>query len=626
MSAITIHTIIATMQALLPQSDWTPSNRPELGLLSSNYAFIQAKKVGQNPAQYATTLVHNLQLKITTSPLKNLVDIANTGPFINLRLTHDGWAALLPSLHTPQLIADTQRAVMLEYVSPNVAKPLHVGHMRNANIGESLFRILRLKYTNLLTDNHWGDWGVQFGILLWAWKQFEQMQSFQVVVNNTLETVEIQDYTASPINTLVKLYVWGNQQKDTVENWEAIVRQEFVQLEAGDVNQVALWKRFVDVSQQEIAGDLQRLRVTPHNLNQGESFYEQDMKMLTDFCEKNGLWKTDGAARYFDFSELLHTWTDASAKVHAMLKKVSGGGEIEIDVKMGRGYLISSQGYTTYLFRDVATRWQYARDHTRDLMIALTDHSQTHNFDQTFVIVEYLRTRPEFIQFAGVDIANRLKFENLIHLPYGYLSLPEGKMSTRKGNFLTARELLDKIEKTSAQTLLEKNPQADANPDFIQLSQKVAIAALKWFDLSRDCVHDVVLDIPKILQFEGNTGVYQLYTLARLRSIVTKNYDGNVLDLHIDPAFLNQTEKMILQKLALMPTVLDTIVHTYKPHHLCGALFEIASSLNSWYAKHSVTAEENPQRQQTLLAFCQITANHIASHLQLLAIDPVDEM
>jgi len=666
MNFFNIYTIINELSNLFPEAVWTISNRPELGILSTNYAFIQAKKEQgkkqTSPQEFAASFTKLISDKIENSDLKNLVECANTGPFVNIKLTAKGVKKMATFLVKPKLLPDNAKAVMLEYVSPNVAKPLHVGHVRNANIGESLFRVFSLKYADIITDNHWGDWGVQFGILLWAWQKFVELKTFSVVINDAKQIVNLDDYQKDPIDTLVKLYVWGNQQKETTQNWEEIVRNEFLLLEQKEPERFKLWQKFVEVSQKEIAKDLKSLNVTPHQLNQGESFYENDMKKLEDFLNSKNIWKADGKARYFDFSQMLSTWENPTEEVVKILKKVSGGAENSENSekdnseksktenpksseaqKTGRGYLISSQGYTTYLFRDVATRWQWVRDFKRNLMITLTDHSQTHNFDQAFLILSYLNSLPDFEEFVGKDVAKNLQLPNLVHIPYGYLTLPEGKMSTRKGTFLTAKTLIKTIEESAAKTLLSKNLEADKQPGFVELTQKLAISALKWFDLSKDYVHDVVLDVPKILQFEGNTGVYQLYTLARFRSIISKNkeflentsqntlqntsQDWNLEDYLEDyffPELLNNTEFLILQKMATAPIILELVVSTYKPHHICTYLYELASMANSWYAIYNVSTETSLKRKQTLLVFCLLLADHIACYLKLLAIDPVE--
>ena len=160
--------------------------------------------------------------------------------------------------------------VILDFVGANVAKKLHAGHMRNLNIGESLRRILTLKYSNLLADNHWGDWGVNIGVLIWGWK----------VAGN------LENYQKNPIEELSRVYVWSNSQKEITENWEKLVRAEFVKLEQKDEENHRLWENFIVATKNNLKLDLDLMGVPPLELEQGESFYEKDVQILWNFLEK----------------------------------------------------------------------------------------------------------------------------------------------------------------------------------------------------------------------------------------------------------------------------------------------------------------------------------------------------
>jgi arginyl-tRNA synthetase len=288
------------------------------------------------------------------------------------------------------------------------------------------------------------------------------------------------------------------------------------------------------------------------------------MKDLTVFLEENNLWEKEDQARYFDFEKLVENWQGLDENLKSKIGR------------LGRCYLISSAGYTSYAYRDLAARIHWAGELDMDIMITVTANEQNHHFQQLFAICYYLSELKSFQEKFSTKISSRLNYDSLVHISYGFLTLPEGKMST-----------------------------------------------LKWYDLARDSAGDIVLDIPKILSFEGNTGVYQLYTIARLNSILKKN---STTDQNLNYDLLNPVEQKIIKACWLTPLVLDQISSSYKPHHLCNHLFEIATMVNSWYVETSVSRETQENRKQTLLNFCQQIQLHLKNGLELLGIESLEEL
>ena len=585
---------------------WILATDPKNGVLSTSAAFVIAKEQKIPPAVAAAHILASLN---TVEGLK----FTQAGPYINCQLGDEVFAYIL--INTFVLSpANRDDKILFEYVSPNVAKPLHAGHLRNINIGESVFRLLKTQYKTVISDNHWGDWGVQFGILLWAIQEVQKRgnPSLEIELNGQHITFEFGETNAT-IDSYVKLYVWANQQKATMSNWDQLVRAEFSHLEKGDAVSRARWQHIVTVSQTEIGRQLTTLGVTPHDLNQGESFYESEMKQLAHFLEAQGIWQADINGRFFDFYNFKCENFDVISQKR--LLSLAPSGENTSDHQLGRGYLISTQGYTTYLFRDVAARIQWARDLHADAMITVVDHTQNHHLTQVFVVCAYLAQQPAFIAEYGADVSSRLSGGHLKNIGYGFITLPSGKMSTRKGNFLTAQEIIDPILAKASEKLGET-----VNKN---IARKVAIAAIKWADLSKDWISDAVFDAEKMLQFEGNTGVYQLYTIARLHSILRKNPIENQ---GIDATSLNETEKEILTQIYGFELMVSQATDAMKPHQICNYLYSLASKLNSWYAKYQVSTEPNLIRKQTLLALCKKCTTHLTFALSLLAIEAVEEL
>jgi arginyl-tRNA synthetase len=585
------------IQQLFPDYNWNLPTSFDFGVLTTNIAFIEARKQARNPVEIANSLVFEINQKVEVLGYK----ASTKGPYINLEITD--FSFVLNSAEKNFILPKSEQKILLDYIALNVAKPMHIGHVRNGNLGESLNRILRLKYPDLLTDNHWGDWGVQFGILVWSYKELQKLKEIEVLFNDKIEIVKLENFYENSLDNLVKLYVWGNQQEEKTENWKELVRIETLKLEQKDEENLAIWQKFVDISKKEMKADLEMLNVSPFDLELGESSYLDECRDLEKFLDENNLWEKDGLARYFDFEKMAEELEIAKIK------------------NLGRCYLISSNGYSSYAFRDVAARIVWARDYDRNIMITVTASEQKHHFEQFFQILNYLNTKPEFRQKYGEEVCKKLKIENLIHIPYGFLKLVEGKMSTRKGNFLTARDLVHKVESEAEKVLIAKN----SDP---KKAITVAMAALKWYDLAKDSLSEVVLDIPKILSFEGNTGVYQLYTIARLNSILDKV--GELGDENFDNEMLNQVlnsdEKLILTQTKTLPLILENITKTYKPHLLCNHLYEVATKVNSWYAKYSVTSEKDLIRKKVLLKMCKYLKQHLILGLDLLAIDYLEKL
>jgi arginyl-tRNA synthetase len=619
-----------------PKIIWSLPTSLEHGILTTNIAFIIAKEIKQNPNQIATKLSEELQSFLEEKKLK--LQAKAVGAYINLGFEERFYTEHINSkLEKENLIKPSYEKLIFDYIGANVAKRLHIGHMRNCNIGDSLRRILSLKYLNLVTDNHWGDWGVNMGILIWGWKNFDHT-AFE-------KDIEL-------IDKLSQIYVWANEQKDNVENWNQKVRHEFYLLEQKDPENAKLWQEFIQVTKKDLQQDLSLLNVPPLQLEQGESYYEPDMFWLTEILDRHNIWLKEGNARYFDFEDLTTNWKGLDEN---QAKKIS---------KLGRAYLISSQGYTSYIYRDVAARLQWARDHQASLMLTITDKTQKHNFDQAFAIICYLAQSPEFqgelqryleekkplhaefkkqFEQETSQVLEKLKAENLKHLGYGFLKLPDGKMSSRKGNVILLRDLFEQVVDAAKVALVQKAGESKSFDEKTLQTKatKIAAAALKWNDLKQFYEQDITFDINQVLKFEGNTGVYQLYTYARLNSVLQKLLDKSLPSLraeHVNPESdnetvkglnkepdnVNQIEKLILTQHFALPEILEQICTKLEPHLLTNYLYELCILLNKWYNDVPILKDE--KRQKFLEIFLQKNLEILQFALDLLGIETLDSL
>ena len=624
------------LETLLPDWKWTLPPSPDLGILSSPKAFEVARMQGKSPVEVAATLIQEVENALRTENIAAEAKLA--GPYINI-FPHDKFLSELAQNSSDNFkINLSDKHLLLEYVSPNIAKPLHAGHLVNAVIGENLKRVLSLKYSNLETEIYWGDWGIQFGIILWTIRQI-QNNTVSLEINGELVSLNIDEYDEDPIQTLVRIYVWGNQQKDLIPDFDNQIREEVIKLENGDKNSVDLWLKFAKDSKKVILEQLNILGVSNFDHEFGESYYQERMTRLTKFMDKYGLWEVEGKGRFIDLDKMSAQWEQQVPLVRGQSEalgvargETEGFGVVANPIPFdkiatyGRCYLIQSKdGYTTYPFRDIAARWHWAEDLQADIMITLTDHTQSHNFHQAFSIVSYLASKKEFLELSDDEVSNRLELENLVHIPYGFLKLPEGKMSTRKGNFVTATDILEQIQAEAKLNLQERYPDLEKS-ELDYRSLKLSLAAIKWTILSKDIIKDTVLNIPQILTFEGNTGVYQLYTFARLNSILRKNECDLNSNLSFDLSLLNNEEKTILNFAYQLPIILEDIAQNYKPHLLSGYLFTLSTMVNKWYGIVSVSNETDQGRKETLLFFCQHLALLIQQTLGLMGIETLDNL
>lgn len=593
--------------------NWTLPVDLSHGILTTNLAFTLAKELKQNPNAIAGTIVGELSIFLNNSNLN--LEAKQIGPYINLIPNNDFYSSILTqSLDKENLVQTSNQKFILDYIAANVAKKLSIGNMRNCNIGDSIRRILMLKYPNLVTDNHWGDWGVNMGILIWGWKVFD---------HTTFEASKIM------IDKLTRIYVWANAQKEVVEDWDNLVRQEFLKLEQKDPTNFALWQNFVITTKQDLRLDLDLMGVPKHDIEQGESYYEADMALLTEFMEKNNLWIADNKARYFDFEIMSQNWQGISEEFRS---KVAG---------FGRCYLISSTGYTSYCYRDVATKLQYARDLKADLALVVTDKTQKHNFDQAFSIIYYLASLPEFVAQFGQETADRIIHQNMRHLGYGFLKLESGKMSARKGNVILLRDLVRDVELEAKRIILAKTPNTDLEL-IEQKAHKVALSAIKWNDLKQSYEQDITFDINQVLNFTGNTGVYQLYTYVRLNSVLKRlkqvDLESTLTQKNLESITLNKSplsggkgvqiinpiEQSILSQMFTLPIVLESITGNYQIHLLTNHLYELSNLVNKWY--NDVPILKDKDRKEFFVVFVTKVMTHLEFCLDLLGIEVVEEL
>lgn len=546
--------------------------KSQFGDYATNIALILAKQLKQNPAIVADRLVQDITALDQNE--RKLFEISQVNGFINIKLTPD---ALLQQLlmileqkdRYGSAAIDQDALVLVEYFQNNVAKPPHIGHLRSAVIGDSLLRLFKFLGYKAISDTHVGDWGVQFGILLHAYKT-------EVAKNPALESI----IAANPIEELNKLYVAIQANPETVDQIKDLGKAEFKKLEDGDTENRQLWQWFVRVSLEDFERYRNLLGLLPFDHNLGESFYEDKMQAVLKLFEDKGL-VTKGET-----------------------------GELYVDLEdqgLGRCILYKSDGATTYHMRDFAT-YIYRKEQFHFWKnVYVVDARQQHHFKQLFAVLAK----------AGFPTVG-----DSIHVDFGFMSLPEGPISTRKGTVISLQNLIGEAEKQALAIIEEKNPEL-SNKEAI--SGLVARAAIKYFDLSHHRQTDIVFSWDKALSFEGNTGPYLQYTHARISGILRKAGSTDQPAINGIPE-ISEYESNLLRMLIKFPEVLQEAASAFTPHLICTYLFELSQGYNSFYQNVPVLPETDPAKRSLRLALCLGVAQVIRNGLNLLGIEAPEEM
>ncbi len=552
------------------------------GDYSTNAALILAKKLKENPKEAANKIIEKIQ---ENAVAKDLVTMQEAGGFINFTLTPQ---FLLNNLNRILDQGDLYgcsvngggKTVIIEYFQNNVAKPPHVGHLRSAVIGDCLLRVFRSQGFKAVSDTHIGDWGTQFGILLFAYKEF-------IKAGGEKKLIE-----ADPIDELNKLYVGMSAKIEADPALRDLGKEEFAKLEQGNTENRELWQWFVRVSLEDFENYRKILEVLPFDHNLGESFYEDKMPPILAELKQKGL-----------------------------LVESQGAQVVNLEPqKMGFAVLVKSDGATTYLTRDVATIKYRIEDMKLEKMLYVVDNRQAHHFNQVFEISKQANYLPDPKAVEHVD--------------FGFMSLPEGAISTRKGTTISLRNLIDEARLRALQIIEEKNPALENKKS---VSEQVALAAIKYFDLSHNRKTEIVFTWDKALSFEGNTGPYLQYTHARIHGILRKSQtNADSTQTHADTEIPRQSgfssasvgdrELTVLRKLIQYPEIVAQVAKDYLPNNLCNYLFELSQTFNSFYQEVPVSQEQNLMIRDFRLKLITATAQVIRNGLYLLGIEAPEEM
>jgi len=539
-----------------------------------------AKQRKLNPRQLATDVLTKLDLAAVCEK----VEIAGAG-FLNFRLKNSVLVESLQSAARGEHLFFTKAAspktIVIDFSSPNVAKPMHVGHIRSTGIGDALQRALRLLGHKVVSDNHIGDWGTQFGKLLLGWKQI-------------LNRAELE---RDAIAELERLYKVINAECDANPARLEEAKAELVKLQAGDAENTAIWKEMIALSQKQFDEIYGRLGVK-FDFALGESFYNPWLgEVVTDLLARGIARESEGAVGVF---------SDGSLPPKEDPFLVNRDGEWIADPALVR----KSDGGFNYTTTDLATIDYRLKTWSPQEIIYVVDDRQSGHFKKLFLI--FTRWKP--------DAAKTTK---LVHVGFGKIMGEDGKpFKTRSGDTVKLGELLDEAVERAYKTVCEKSAELPAAQQH-EIARVVGLGAVKYADLLPNRQSDYIFSWDKMLALQGNTAPYLLYAYARIKSIFRK---AEVKIQNAEIKLVAPEEITLANHLLNFGITLEAVAEELRPNYLCNYLFELAGKFTSFYENCPVLKADDAATRDSRLALCDLTARVLKQGLETLGIETVEQM
>ena len=513
---------------------------------------------------------NELESKISTD--EKIAKIENVNGFLNFYLNSDNIVekTLTTIVEQGEDYGKSNEGnginIIVEYSSPNIAKPFHLGHFRNTVLGKALYDLYETLGYNVTGLNHLGDWGRQFGIIIEGYKRFKDEYNFD----------------ENPLDALSDIYVRMNKICKEDEKEMDIARENFKKLEQGDEETTKLWKYFREVSLKEYKRiyDLLGSKFDSYN---GEAFYNDKMDEVIEILDKKGV-----------------------------LKDSQGAKVVEVGNNMPPCIVLKSNGSTIYATRDLAAILYRARTYDFSKCIYITATEQILHFKQIFEVAKY--------------IVDEKYQKGLIHVTYGMIRLKTGKMSTREGNVIYINDLIEEAIKKSKDIILAKNPELE---DVDDVAKKIGIGALIFNYLKSGKNKDIIFDLDDTLRFDGETGPYIQYTYCRTKSILEKvGFDiSNVSVENIDFSKLASSQEVeLVKQLQKYSDTIKKAAEEYEPSILARYLIEVATLFSRFYNECSVANEEDEKTKEARCILVYATSLVIKNGLKILGIDCPDKM
>ncbi|WNZ22782.1 arginine--tRNA ligase [Leptolyngbya sp. NK1-12] len=553
-----------------------PASNPKFGDYQSNVAMSLTKRLGKPPRAIAEAIVQNLEVSDLCEP----PTIAGPG-FINLNLKLTYLEQQLRQMQADARLGipplKQPKRTIVDFSSPNIAKEMHVGHLRSTIIGDSIARILEFLGHDVLRINHLGDWGTQFGMLITHLKQ---------AYPDALTTAN-----ALALGDLTTFYKQAKQRFDEDEQFREQSRLEVVALQAGNQESLRAWHLLCEQSFlafQEIY-DLLDICIT----NRGESFYNPLLPAVVEDLEAAGLLVEDQGAKCV----FLDGFTNKEGNPLPLIIQKSDGGY-------------------NYATTDLAAlRYRIQQDHA-ERIIYVTDAGQANHFMQVWQVARRANWIPDSVE--------------LVHVPFGVVQGEDGKkFKTRSGDTVRLKDLLDEAvsrARTDLETRLQEEGRQESEEFKSHVAEVVGISAVKYADLSQNRTSNYIFSYDKMLSLQGNTAPYLLYAYVRIQGISRKGgIDLSQFATDCPIVLQEETELALAKHLLSFDEVLSAIEEDLMPNRLCQYLFELSQKFNQFYDRCPVLQAEEPQRTSRLV-LSHLTARTLKQGLALLGIAVLERM
>ena len=538
------------------------------GDYQTNAALILAKQRKENPRDVANRIIEAWgDDNLTEKP-----SVAGAG-FVNFRLLPEAIARQANALRQDDRLGvektEAPHRVVIDFGSPNVAKPMHVGHIRSTVLGDALARVAEFLGHDIIRDNHIGDWGTQFGMVIHGWKNFLDREAL----------------ARDPIAELVRIYKEANERSASDPAVREACRQELVRLQAGDSENLSIWQQSVDLSLKEFEHTYEVLGIH-YDIQRGESFYNDRLAGVVERLLKSGIAEiSEGAVVVFfrDIPEL--------ADKPCIIRKKDGG--------------------FNYATSDIATVDYRINDLQRDTVWYVVGAPQTLHFKEIF------------------EIARREGYKaDFRHIPFGSILGKDRKlMKTRSGENVPLSELLEEARMRARQVIDEKGAPTSPLRKKSEIADIIGIGAIKYADLSQYRMSDYVFALDRMLSFQGNTAPYLQNAYVRIRSIFRKaiaeniNFESAKAEIILnDPA-----EVSLAKKVAQFAEIVPQILNDFRPNILANYLFELANAFHAFYESCPILKSDEPARSSRL-ALAELTSRILKKGLELLGIKVPEKM
>lgn len=553
-----------------------PASNPKFGDYQSNVAMSLAKPLKQKPRDIATKIVEHLNVAdICQSP-----EIAGPG-FINLTLKPSYLETQLSSIVGVDRMGvepvETPQKIVVDFSSPNIAKEMHVGHLRSTIIGDSIARILEFRGHEVLRLNHVGDWGTQFGMLITYLRE---------AYPEALTKADALD-----IGDLVAFYKKAKQRFDEDEEFKENSRQAVVKLQAKDPETIQAWQLLCDQSRREfkVIYDLLDIKLT----ERGESFYNPFLPAVVADLDNLGLLESDQGAQCV----FLEGFTNKEGKPQPLIVQKSNGGY-------------------NYATTDLAALRYRIKEDGANRIIYVTDMGQSTHFAQVFQVA----TRAGWIT-DDVEV---------VHVPFGLVQGEDGKkLKTRSGETVRLRDLLDEAvarAQADLKTRLQEEGRSETQEFIDHVAKVVGLSAVKYADLSQNRTSSYIFSYDKMLALQGNTAPYMLYAYVRVQGISRKgDIDFGNLGVDAQIVLKEETELVLAKHILQLSEAIASVETELLPNRLCQYLFELSQKFNQFYDRCPVLQAEEPLRTSRLV-LCDFTARVLKLGLNLLGIQVLDRM